>query len=252
MKIFKTSMFLILCICFKLTTDAIAEVKNWNKFGSSWEFKNSKVSTIKTQPNFWGYYELTNYNTLLSIKNYNNYSLIEISSEIFDREKTPSEFMISFNVINESQDWCYHMYAFKLTGGFWGIDKASFIYSDRLDKLKPFTTKNNIFVNELATADCKVKYDKMYLYRVAFEGENVTLYINDEKILSASFPEKNHDGRIAVSARNVKIAIDKVVVKKDGKTVFQDDFNEDTILIKKMMVEKIPANDADKVQQKKP
>jgi hypothetical protein len=51
--------------------------------------------------------------------------------------------MISFAVTSESQQWFYHMYAFKITGGFWGMDKVSFIHSDRLDKTKPFATKNN-------------------------------------------------------------------------------------------------------------
>ncbi|HPF07989.1 MAG TPA: hypothetical protein PK293_18235, partial [Spirochaetota bacterium] len=141
-----------------------------------------------------------------------------------------------FAVTSESKSWFYHMYAFKLTGGFWGMNKVSFIHSDRLDKTKPFATKNNTFVKELASADCKVKYDKMYNYRIAFEGTDVVLYINGEKILAAPFPEKSHEGRIAISARNVKIAVDKVEVKQGDKIIFEDDFNEDSIYVRTLKV----------------
>jgi hypothetical protein len=149
--------------------------------------------------------------------------------------------MISVAVTSESQSWFYHIYAFKLTGGFWGINKASFIYSDRLDKSKPFNTKNNTFVQELASADCKVKYDRVYNYHIAFEGTNIVLYINGEKILAAPFPEKSHDGRIAISARNIKIAVDKVEVRQKDKVIFEDDFNEDSIYVRTLKVTREPA-----------
>jgi hypothetical protein len=242
-------ILIFLLIISSISLTASEQNYKWEKFGVTW-----LVSESKAQPRFapaasWNYTELSNYNSIISILHFSKFNLIQINTEIFDRTESPSEFMISFNVKTESQSWFYHMYAFKLTGGYWGMNKASFIYSDRLDKSKPFNTKNNIFVKELASADCKVKYDKMYNYRVSFEGENVVLYINDEKILSAPFPEKSHDGRIAISSRNVKIAVDKVTVKKGNETIFEDDFNEDSIYVRVLKVKKVPAGDG---QNKKP
>lgn len=235
MKTFK--IFLVLML-FNLISvaNANAETKYWNKFGSSWEIKNSIASTVNGYANPWGYYELTNYNSILSIDPIKDFSDIEVIANITERVETPAEFLISFNVTSETQKWYYHMYAFKFTGGYWGLNKVSFIFTDRLDKTRPMDTKNNTFVKELGTADFKIKYEKMYTYRISFEGADIALYINDEKVISAPFPEKSHDGLIAVSAKNAKIAIDKIEVKKENKVIFKDDFNEDSILVRVLKV----------------
>ena len=207
-----------------------------------WEIKDSKV--YGTQPGTigWGYYEILNFNTLLSLKDINNYTSIDYTVNATKRVKTPTEIMLPFAVTSESASWFYHMYAFKITGDFWNMDTVSFIYSDRLDKTKPFSTKNNAFVKELASAKCKIKYDKTYNYRVAFEGNNVVLYIDGKRVLSTPFPGKNHNGRIAISSRNVLIAVDKIEVKAGDKTVFVDDFNEDSIYVRVLKATVVPAN----------
>lgn len=200
----------------------------------------------------WNYYELLNLNTILSLKPYNSYTSIDSVITIFERIESPAELILSFNITSESKNWFYHMYAFKLSGGYWGINKATLIYSDRADKSKSFNTKYNAFVKEIASTDCKVKYDKAYKYRIAFEGTNVVLYINNEKILSAPFPENSHDGRIAISSKNVKIAVDKIEVIQNGKTIFEDDFNENSIFVKILKVQKVPVTNENNVEDKKP
>ena len=240
----------VIFFCTVISSFAVAETKNWTKFGSSWEVNGSTASTVTGYCSPWNYYELTNYNSLISINPIKNYSDIEVIAEIKERVETPSEFLISFNVTSESKNWFYHMYAFKITGGYWGMDKASLIFSDRADKSKSFETKNNTFVKELATTDCSIKYEKNYTYHIAFKNGNVILFINDEKILSAPFPEKNYDGVMAISSRNAKISIDRVTVKKGNKILFEDDFTEDTILIRQMKVERMPSVNNDKEAEK--
>ncbi len=204
----------------------------WQRFTGNWSVNNSKIYESKGLISPWNVYELINYNTIVSLTPLKNYTSIEYFMNITERVETPVEFMISFNLKSESQSWYYHIYSFKLSGGFWGINKVSFIHSDRKDRSKPLTAKNNTFISELASADCKVKYDKMYKYNVVFEGKDVVLYINDNKILSAPFPNKEHDGCIAISSRNAKIEIDKISVKKDDLIIFEDDFNQDSIYTK--------------------
>jgi len=243
------SIIIILIISVPLLSKEVHY--KWQRIAGIWDVKNSLAFETQGKAVTWNYYEILNVNTILTVNPFNNYSCIDLQVNITDRVETPSEFMISFAVTSEHKYWFYHMYAFKLTGGFWGINKASFIYSDRLDKSKPFNTKHNIFIKELASANCKVKYDKMYNYRVSFEGNNVVLYINDEKILSAPFPEKSHDGRIAISSKNVKIAVDKVTVKKGNETVFEDDFNEDSIYVRVLKAKRVKDANPEKAQEKK-
>ena len=214
----------------------------WQRMSGIWDVKDSQAFETQGRAVNWNYYELLNLNTILTLKPFNGYSSIDIDMNVTERVESPAELMLSFNVTSESQSWFYHMYSFKLSGGYFGLKNVSLIYSDRADKSKPYTVKNNMFIKELASAECKVKYDRVYSYSIKFEGENVVLYINGDKILSAFFPEKNHEGRIGVSSRNAKIAIDKVTVKNNDQIIFDDTFNENTIYVKVMKVKVVPAN----------
>jgi len=219
---------------FTYASDTPTEKTKWQKLLGQWSIVNSQAVENRAWAAPWEYYELLKYNTIITYKAPSDFNNITVKASTFDRFKTPSEFMISFAITSERASWFYHMYAFKITGGFWGMDKVTFIKSDRLDKSKPFNAKNNSFVKEIASADCSVKYDKTHEYSIKFEGHDAVLYINGKKILSVRFPEKSHKGRIAISSKNVKVSVDSVEVKKNKKTVFEDDFNEDSIYMRRV------------------
>jgi len=211
-----------------------ASEHKWQRISGSWNVENSIAKENKGGSTRWYYYDILDHNSIITLQPFQNYSSISVDASILQRLKTPSEFMISFAVTSESQSWFYRMYAFKITGGYWGIDRVSFIHSDRIDKTKPQVTQNNSFVKELVSAKCNIKYDKMYNYRIVFEDENVLLYLDDKAILSYKFPEKSYEGRIAISSRNVKLAVDKVEIKKGDKIIFHDHFDKDSILVKRL------------------
>lgn len=224
----------------------------WQRLSGLWDIKKSHAYETQGRSIDWNYYELLNMNSILSLKPYHNFTSIDFIMNITDRIESPAEIMISFNVTSESQNWFYHLYAFKFSGGYWGINKVSLIHSDRADKSKPFNTKNNTFIKELVSTDCKIKYDKIYNCSITFENKNVSLYINGEKILTTPIPEKNYDGRIAFSSRNVKIEIDRVTVKNNNQILFEDDFNENSIFVKILKVQKVPVTNGNNVEDKKP
>ncbi|MCL1865491.1 MAG: hypothetical protein FWF73_06750 [Spirochaetes bacterium] len=231
--------YLVFSIIFLVAVPLFSQEKyhKWMRVAGKWEIKDSKAFETRGRGLDWNYYELLNFNTILTLKGFNNFTSIDYTVNLVKRVQSPTEIMFPFAV---SEIDFYHIYAFKITGDFWNMDRVSFIFSDRLDKTKPFETKNNIFVNELASAKCKVKYDKVYNYRIAFEEKNAVLYINGDKILSAPFPENSYNGRIGISSRNVKIAVDKIEIKNGDKTVFEDDFNEDSIYVKVLKATVVP------------
>lgn len=247
-----TSLLSALIFIAFLSVSLFSQTANskWKRLSGQWDITNS--TAVQSQPKaiIWNSYEILNYNTITTLQPLNQYDSFEIKSTLFDRYESPSQFMISFAVTSESQSWYYHMYAFKFTGGFWGMNRVSFIFSDRLDKTKPFPTKNNTFVKELASAECKIKYGKIQTYRVEFKDSTVILYVDGQKILSAPFPEKTYDGLLAISSLNIKLAVDKVEVRQGEKPVFEDDFNEDSIYVRRLQVEKVPANKEKKVEEK--
>ena len=217
----------------------------WERLAGKWEVANSKAVEIRSFPPPWNYYYIINCNSILSLQDFKDYNAIEFTAEMFDREKSPVELTLSFAVRSEYKSWYYHIYAFRFTGDFWNIDTVELIHSDRKDRSLSYRVKNNKFVNVLATGDCKIKYGKTYNYRIAFEGDLVNLYLNGEKILSAKRPVKDISGKIAISSGNAKLAVDRVRVLKDNKVLFEDDFNTDSIYVKriKATVEVKPKND---------
>lgn len=212
------------------------------RLNGKWSVTNNSAIEEQAVVVPWNFYELLNYNSIISINPINNFSHINYKINLYEKEKNPVEMLISFAITSESKAWYYHFYGFRISGGFWGINKVSFIYSDRLDKTKPYSEKYNSFIKELASSNYKIKYNKIYNYQISFEGSNVTLYINDEKVLSAPFPEKSYEGRIAISSKNMKIAIDKIEVKQNDKIIFQDDFDKESIFTRIVKAQKVPIN----------
>jgi len=206
----------------------------WQKSGGHWEINNSKAVETRAYTSGWNYYYLSNNNMIFTLKDFKSFNSIEFTAEVFDRVKSPVELTIAFAVRSEYKSWYYHMYGLRFTGDFWNIDTVELIHSDRKDKSLPYTVKGNRFVNVLASGDCKIRYGKSYNYRVAFEGDYINLYINGEKIFAAKRPVEDISGKIAISSGNAKIAIDKVRVLKDNEVIFEDDFNTDTIYVRKL------------------
>ena len=138
------------------------------------------------------------------------------------------------------------MYGLRFTGDFWNIDRVELIHSDRKDKTLPYTAKNNKFVDVLASGCCKIKYGQDYNYRVAFEDDLINLYIDGKKILSARRPLEDISGKIAISSGNARLALDRVRVLKDNKVIFEDEFDTDSIYVKriKASLEVKPREDA--------
>jgi hypothetical protein len=211
--------------------------------GSPWIFGNSKIQLQFPHANSWDYYELSNYNSLISLKEINKPSVIEFSMTIFDRSKSPAEILVSFAGKNEYKKWLYHIYGIKIEGNFWGINKASFIHSDRKNKTLPLSVKNNVFVDKIKCEKISLKYGKTYNYRIEFNEDKLILFIDNEKVLESVSPIADNSGHIGFSARNVKLAIDNVRVKKGEKVVFEDNFDKDSIYVRTVKARIVKSED---------
>lgn len=207
---------------------------NWQRLGGKWEVSESAAREKNAYTTPWNYYYILGKNTILSLRDFSDYNSIEFTAMMFGREKSPVELTVSFAVRSEFKSWYYHIYGLRFTGDFWNIDTVELIHSDRQDKSLPYTVKNNKFINVLASGDCKIKYGNLYNYRIAFEGDYINLYINGEKIFTAKRPLDDISGKIAISSANAKISIDRIRVLKDSEVIFEDDFNTDSIYVKKI------------------
>lgn len=220
----------------------------WRRLSGKWKISESELSENRAWTSPWNYYELININSLVTEHPLDNYSKINFDLKIHDRYESPAEFYISFSVRSPNRFWLYHLYAFKLSGGFWGINKVSFIHSDRKDKTKRVNTKRNTFIKELASKKFRLRYGKKYKAKIKFSGNKVTLYIDGERVLTGKMPSEDHSGRIAISTKNTKVSIDRIEVKDGNKIVFEDDFDTDSIYVRriKARVERVPKTKPEK------
>ncbi len=228
---FLAALAVLLCT---ISTLSQSKESNWQRLGGKWEISESAAKEINSFVISWNYYYILGLNTILSLRDFKDYNAIEFTAKMFDRKKSPVELTVSFAVRSEYKSWYYHMYGLRFTGDFWNIDTVELIHSDRKDKSLPYTVKNNKFVNVLASGDCKIKYGKTYNYRIAFEGEYINLYVNGEKIFAAKRPVEDISGKIAISSGNARLSLDRVRILKDSEVIFEDDFNTDSIYVKKI------------------
>jgi len=241
----KNKLIVAVLIILMSTLVSANEKHNWQRFSGKWVVENSRVTETNAWPATWNYYELINNNSLVSIQDFTGYSSIEFTIELFDRVKSPAEVLISFGVRSEYKNWLYHMYAFKISGGFWGINKVSLIHSDMKDKSLPYATKGNIFIDELASEKFCMKYKRKYDCRIDISGNEAALFIEGEKVLTGTLPSDNYKGRIAFSSKNTKLAIDNVRVKKGDKIVFEDNFDKDSIYVRTVQARVVRSSDAE-------
>ena len=236
---------LIAVIIFILAVSLVSAKENhkWQRFSGKWVVENSRVTETNGWTAPWNYYELINNNSIVSLEDFSGYSSIEFTMEIFDRKESPAEVLISFGVRSEYKNWLYHIYAFKISGGFWGINKVSLIHSDMENKTLPYATKNNIFINELASDSYSMKYKKKYNCRIDISGNEATFFVEGEKVITGTLPSDNYKGRIAFSSKNTKLAIDNVRVKKGDKVVFEDSFDEDSIYVRTVKARVVKSED---------
>jgi hypothetical protein len=225
-------LFTFLLITLTIALHSQESYHNWQKFSGKWIVENSRAFEVNGWASPWNYYELLEYNSIISLQNFQDYSEISVTANITERIQSPVEFLIPFAITSESASWFYRMYALKLSGGFWGINKVSLIFTDRNDKSKPIATKDKRLVKEIASNSCKVKYGIDYNFKILFENGDVSFFVNEQKVLSSPLPDKTNYGRIAISSRNAKIAIDKVEVKRGNEVLFFDDFNKDSIYVR--------------------
>lgn len=241
----KNKLMAVLIFILAVSLLSAKENHKWQRFSGKWVIENSRVTETNAWPAPWNYYELINNNSLISLQDFSGYSSIEFTIEIFDRVKSPAEVLISFGVRSEYRNWLYHMYAFKISGGFWGINKVSLIHSDRADKSLPYNTQNNIFINKLAKTKVSMKYKRKYNCRIDIAGNEATLFVEGEKVLTGTLPSDNYKGRIAFSSKNTKLAIDNVRVKKGDKIVFEDNFDKDSIYVRTVQARVVRSSDAE-------
>ena len=247
------SFMLFICACIHLSGAADAAPQDdvvkqqtqnkWLRMGGTWTVQNGRVFESRIRPLYWDLHELINYNSLLVDNLESDFTEINTKFGLTNVQILPVEIMFTFSIRgNIMQDF----FAIKFNGDAKGIQSVTVIRSTQKDASLPATTKKNYTIETLYEQACSLKYDSEYGIKIVknnnyFKGAVINLYIDNKLIFSKDFPiaELKEKGKFAVASRGASISIDYVTIKNGGKTVFTDDFSENSIYVPTVSATKV-------------
>ena len=199
----------------------------WSVISGDWGIRKDNVNSVliskEAKTRDWGYSELINYNSLISLDPMNNYSSLSFSFEIPKSEGNP-DILFFFNSFDYR-----HFNAFKLLKSKSNSYNLSFINCSIKDTTLRPAVKWNYTITELASKDIPLEFNREYRAEVRVKKNRATLYLDGKKALEAEAPGEIAGGKIGFSNRNSALRISDLKVY-DGRTlVFQDDFSKDSI-----------------------
>jgi len=174
----------------------------------------------------YGYSELINTNSIISIPVMTKASRFETEIELF----SPSD-SSSGTFIFTSQSYKSY-YAVQLQGSKKGIEKAVLQQCAVKDTTLPPSAKNNFTITELASKPVSLKWGNPVKITITAKKKKLKADINGTEIdftLDSALPE----GSVGFSHTNNLMKIRSIKVLSDNTVIFEDDFSQDRI--KKMV-----------------
>lgn len=199
----------------------------WRQVNGIWEVvqgeKFNYVIDKKVKSHKWGYNELINHNTFITIEPLEKYDSLAFNVKFTEPLKEDVRFMIPFGI---KEDRVF--YAFRLTGNENALLKIEFIQSIIKDPSKPVTERWNFEIKELKSADFAFAYNLEHAVEIRIERKKTTLFIDKKPVLAVDIPtEEVESGKFGFSSLHMKPMIWAIAVKHGRKTVFAEDFSKD-------------------------
>ena len=238
MKKMKILLFFIVLMLSTLENQSALSQDNvkWIRIGGKWKFVNSSIYERKGRASRWNYHELMNYNTIVTknsfVKQTSILCSLEFNKARYRRNKI--SMMFSFGVRSPYRFYFYEFYAFRFSGNQSGIKQISIIQSNRKNPNKSFRTKFNYRIKVLAKTNYKLNYNKKYLIEIKLRGTNAILFINGNVVLKKNLSGEHFCGKIGLSSKNVRIRYYHVKIKKFNETLFEDNFNVNSLKVYKV------------------
>ena len=209
----------------------------WFQLSGKWKIEQSHLSETRGWPNRWWYYELLNHNTIISTQDMTDYDSINfsvnLSGSTAKQDGSPSVFTLFWGAQRPDANWFFHFYGVQFTGDASSIQKVSIIFSDRIDMSKPYATKKNYYVKELASSNHPLSYNQNLQCYLRFTDMDVSFYINNEKIITFAANElkDTKNGRVGFSSSYCLPSIEYVNLMKNKEKIFEDGFDVNSMFV---------------------
>ncbi len=199
----------------------------WRQINGIWEVvqgeKFNYVIDKKVKSHKWGYNELINHNTFITIEPLEKYDSISFTVKFTEPLKENVRFMMPFGIKQDRE-----FYAFRLTGNENALLKIDFIQSVIKDPEKPPAERWNFEIKELKSTDFALAYNSDHDVVIKIEKKKTALYIDKKPVLVIDIPSSEvESGKFGFSSLHHKPMIRAIAVKHGRKVVFSEDFSKD-------------------------
>lgn len=233
MKKQKFIKFIIASLLFVVNIPMISTAQDsapelvWRQINGIWEVvsgeKFNYVIDKKVKSYKWGYNELINHNTFITIEPLEKYECIAFNVKFTEPLKENVRFMMPFGIKHDRE-----FYAFRLTGNENALLKIEFIQSVIKDPSKPASERWNFEIKELKSVEHALAYNIEHSIEIKIEKKKTKLLIDKHPVLIVDVPAGEvESGKFGFSSLHMKPMIWAITVKQGRKTVFSEDFSKD-------------------------
>ncbi len=199
----------------------------WRQINGIWEVvqgeKCNYVIDKKVKSHKWGYNELINHNTFITIEPLKQYDSISFNVKFTEPLKEQVRFMMPFGIKSDRE-----FFAFRLTGNENALLKIEFIQSVIKDPSKSVYERWNFEIKELKSVDHALAYNCAYPIEIRIEPKKTSLLVNKRPVLSVDIPaDRVGSGKFGFSSLHMKPMIWNIAVKNGRTIVFKEDFSRD-------------------------
>ncbi len=230
--------YLLLCMitfsfCVNLHANTVAEELSvehvWRQINGKWEIKkgekNSYIIDNKVKSYRWGYNELINHNTIITLEPLETYSSINYNIIFSSPLKNDIRYMSTFSI---KEDRVF--YAFRFTGDEKSINKIEFIQSIVKDPEKKKSVKWNFDILSLKSIDYTLNFNTEYNVEIKIARKRTTLLLNRKPVMTVEIPASEvNSGQFGFSSLHFKPMIWDINVFDGRKKVFSEDFSTDRV-----------------------
>ena len=159
----------------------------------------------------YGYSELINRNTLMTMNPLPRYSAVRCAVEVANPSKSPVEVLLVFAARSDKE-----FFAFGLSGDDKGINCLSLLVSRVKDTTRPRDEKWNFEVREVCSKECGLEYGREYPVLVKIREDHAALLVDGKKLLECEAEGLSGGGYVGFSNRNAVLKV-AAVEALDGR-----------------------------------
>ncbi len=227
MKLLMDKRFIVLLVIILINCMTIAQGQYlWRQISGNWEILEETNQLIEKQGKTisWGYSELINNNSIETINELGAFTNATFNIEFNAPVHDQGFFLFFWGMLKQME---FSAIRFSAEGN--KIRSIEYIESEFINKAIKGLSKWNFSVTVIESREVEMLPNRKYKCDLLFKNNNVSVLIDNKKVLSCTLRKNVTLGKVGFSNRNLIPAINEIKITDARKIIFQDHFINDSI-----------------------